>query len=138
MNTDFKDEVDRGLTRRREELFAFCKRVAAIHGLLTADPAEVLIYMAATGRNPIDHTLPLNEQRVVPIECQIDAAKLVIPFMRPKLTSLAISENSGRFAAGPVETTVSKQLMQNREIRALYENMQIGAANLVADDEAVN
>lgn len=136
MNQGMRDEIDRGTFKRREQLYEFCRRVKEEHDLFTGDPAEVLIYMAATGRNPVDWRKPLDEQRPVLPEDQIDAAKAVMPFMRPKLTSVAIQEGASRF--GVLESEVGKRLMANKEVRELYERMQIESAAMAAETEAVN
>jgi hypothetical protein len=112
--------------------------------LVTGDPVEILIYVAAVGLDPMRDEIVKREKAraeykgetyveddtrfLVDLELRLDAAKAAAPFVRPKLQATQITGAED----GPVEfkavSEATKRLMENEKTRGMIEEILAGAA----------
>lgn len=127
------------------KLRAYNEELRKRGGLSFNDPAEMLCYILLTGKDPLAPLMnaelgeqsPFHESnmtetdstgvvrrvnRFVDLETRIDVARIVMPFMRPKLTHATseVEDNDG----GWVDEAKKSQMMgEDPDVRALMEKI---------------
>jgi len=142
-----------GTAGRLERLREFAKKcafdtIALPNGMKVKieDPAEMLMYIALVGRDPLEGvineklgdkaayaaakaTYTDDEGKVhavagfVDVELRVDCAVKLLPYMRPKLSSVEMTGEGGK----PLferDSENAKQLSRDPEIRKLFEKVQ--------------
>lgn len=120
----------KGLRERRAKLRNYIMELEK-YDLFTADPVEILIYMAALGKDPLDWRKKKEDQASIPLDMRIDCAKAAGPFVRPKLTSTEISGKEG--GAIKLETADLDVMAKDPKVREAFETVTAQLAEHVLE-----
>lgn len=124
--------------RRKRNLQMYIEDLEARFDLTTGDPAEYLIYLMAVGRDPLLESLLRKERAkelgiapsevtltpddlvklVVPLDVRVDAAKAAAPYVRPKLSAIAVQAEVAN-----KDSVVDEAMVKDPAYRDLMERM---------------
>lgn len=140
-----------GQASRVARLRQFAQDLSDSNDLPFNDPAEMLMIIAMTGRDPLEgvidtalgdlspykatektHTRPdgsVIAKGFIPIESRIDAARLVLPYMLPRLSSIEVTNDGGN-QLFKQKSELSRQLSADPHVRELFESITQKAATM--------
>lgn len=148
---------------RRRRLFAYVERIAKKHNLETADPAEILIYIGATGKDPLeenyralvsdaewDKFFPKNEENFlyrdkdgwvrvrgfIKPETRIDCLKAVMPYLHPRLTATEPPSDENEKTSFEDRSKIMQGIAADPEVRAAMETLTERTAMLRLQDRS--
>lgn len=132
-NTELMRQVP-GHSQWSGKLRDFMNNLMMKENLVTADPVEMLIYIAVTGKDPLDEARNVvdEEDRRIPLTLRIECARATARFVRPTVSQIDIhTMNSNQ--AKDASDVVNEELMMDPEVRKAYEEIQIKLSGQIAE-----
>ena len=132
-NTELMKQVP-GNGQWSGKLRDFMNNLMMKENLVTADPVEMLIYIAVTGKDPLDEARNVvdEEDRRIPLTLRIECARATARFVRPTVSQIDIhTMNSNQ--AKDASDVVNEELMMDPEVRRAYEEIQIKLSGQISE-----
>lgn len=119
----------------RRRLKDFMAELQMAEGLFTADPVEMMIYIAVTGKDPLNHGKKIidEEDRRIPLDIRIECARATARFVRPVISQIDVNTVNNSTPSDAAEV-VNEDLMMDPAMRSAYEEIQTKLAAQIAED----